>query len=71
MQKGADYPLLVEVMLRGESDRVYAAQRAIRRLGDKVFDGGDGLAIGGLSQHREQRLGFARQGRGHQARSGQ
>ncbi len=71
MQEGADYLLLVEAVPRGEGDRVYAAQRAIRRLGDKPLDGRHGLAVDGLTQHGEQRLGFVRQGRGHEARSGQ
>ena len=71
VQKRGDYPLLVEVILRGESDRVYAAQRAIRRLGDKMLDCGNGFAVGGLAQRREQRIRFARQGYGHERRSGQ
>jgi hypothetical protein len=71
VQKGADHPLLIEIISRGESERVYATQRAIRRLGHETFDRGDGFAVGRLAQHREQSLGFVRQGRGHEAGSGQ
>ena len=62
MQEGGDDILLVEMLPRGESEQVDAAQRAVRRLGHETLDGRDGLRIDRLAQYREQALRLARQG---------
>ena len=57
--KVGDHPLLVELFLRREIERVNPVQGVVGRIADEALDRGDDLRVRGLAQHREQGFGFA------------
>lgn len=54
MQEHRDGTFLVEVLAFGEIERIDAAQAMIRRVAHQTLKGRDRVAIGGLTQDREQ-----------------
>ena len=58
MHERAQHPVLVEVVARGELQRVHAIERAVRAFGGEALDRrGDG-GVGRLAQHGEAGLDF-------------